>query len=272
MICSVGGNYHQEDTRLKMPLIYKHRLTRRYKFEKHVVCALPSNDIMMMFVNSPTCWTFIWQRGRRETWEFLIWFVSIAVDWILRAHFLIIVSSFSLPPSMKHRTLLHTSRRNSTRNTTRHGIASLAGTLDRTWRTRRATSSTFIWARSPSCCSRAAKPENETGLCHSVEQGIGGEGVKWKVKRIWARVGRMDELVEAVTWCNTHFVELSYLIHMSAGPWSNLTRTSSRRSELLNHFQFTMDIWKKFGCNNVVWLFSTLTTTTRNIGKNIMFK
>lgn len=54
------------------------------------------------------------------------------------------------------RTLPHTSRRSSTKSTTRHGIALWAATLDRTWPTRRVTSSTSTWDRSPFCCSRAA--------------------------------------------------------------------------------------------------------------------
>lgn len=56
---------------------------------------------------------------------------------------------------LNNRISLLTLRRNSTRSTTRPGIALSAATLDPTWLTRLATSSTSIWARLRSCCSRA---------------------------------------------------------------------------------------------------------------------
>lgn len=55
------------------------------------------------------------------------------------------------------RTSRRSSRKSSTRSTTRRGTASWGATSARTWRTRRATSSTSTWARWPSCCSRAAR-------------------------------------------------------------------------------------------------------------------
>eukprot|EP00116_Pleurobrachia_bachei_P008991 sb/3469253/ len=66
----------------------------------------------------------------------------------------------SVPPRLSRnttsrRTLLHTSRRSSTRSTTPHGIALLEGTSDLTLPTRPSTSSTSILARLPSFSSRA---------------------------------------------------------------------------------------------------------------------
>lgn len=55
------------------------------------------------------------------------------------------------------RTSQLSSRRSLTRSTTRRGTASWDATLARTWRMRRATSSTSTWAKWPSCCSRAAR-------------------------------------------------------------------------------------------------------------------
>lgn len=56
------------------------------------------------------------------------------------------------------RILLHSSRRNLIRNTTRRGIASWVVTSAPMWRTRLATSSTSTSARSPSFCSRVVRP------------------------------------------------------------------------------------------------------------------
>lgn len=68
------------------------------------------------------------------------------VSFIKNLHFNFLFSSY--------RTLPHTLRRNSTKNTTQPGIASLVVTLDLMWRTRLVISSTSTWDKLRFCCSR----------------------------------------------------------------------------------------------------------------------